>query len=240
VGKQYFCPNIFSPGFGFALLATPQGYSIYHAGTLSVRKPFANHYSLLANYTWSKSIDIETTVNLPNSPEDFTHINKDRAVGDNDIPHRFTLALLGEMPDKANPLLRNFKASIVTTAESARRFTINTGFDTNGDNFPFPDRVGLIGRNTYGGDNLVDLDFRIQRGFHFNEKVQGEASVEFFNLLNQVNVLDVDHVYGLADFAGTIPRQFGDGVGSRANPSFGSPKFVGPARQIQLSFRVLF
>jgi carboxypeptidase family protein len=240
VGKQYFCPNIFSPGFGFALLATPQGYSIYHAGTLSVRKSFANHYSLLANYTWSKSIDIETTVNLPNSPEDFTHINKDRAVGDNDIPHRFTLALLGEMPDKANPLLRNFKASIVTTAESARRFTINTGFDTNGDNFPFPDRVGLIGRNTYRGDNLVDLDLRVQRGFHFNEKVQGEASVEFFNLLNQVNVLDVDHVYGLADFAGAIPRQFGDGVGSPANPSFGSPKFVGPARQIQLSFRVLF
>jgi carboxypeptidase family protein/TonB-dependent receptor-like protein len=239
-GKPYFCPNIFSPGFGFALLATPRGFSIYHAGTLSVRKSFANHYSVLANYTWSKSIDIETTIDLPNSPEDFTHINRDRAVGDNHIPHRFTLALLGEMPDRGNPLIRDFKASIVTTAQSARRFTINAGFDTNGDNFAFPDRVGLIGRNTYGGDNLIDLDLRIQRGFHLGEKARAEGSVEFFNLLNQVNVEDVDHVYGLADFAGPVPQHFGDGIGSPANPSFGSPKFVGPARQIQLSLRILF
>jgi hypothetical protein len=243
-GKTRFCPM--DTGFGFALLATPQGYSIYHAGTVSVRKSFANHYSVLANYTWSKSIDIETTVNLPNSPEDYTHINKDRAVGDNHIPHRFTLALLGEMPDKANPLLRNFKAAIVTTAQSARRFTINAGFDTNGDNFPFADRVGLIGRNTYIGEKFVNVDFRLQRLFHFNEKVKGEGSVEFFNIMNRVNVEDVDHVYGAAGFItatgvpAPVPKQFGDGIGSDFNPSFGSPKFVGPARQIQLSFRILF
>ncbi len=239
-GKTFFCPNNFSPGFGFALLATPQGYSIYHAGILSVRKSFANHYSVLANYTWSKSIDIETTVNLPNSPEDFTHINRDRAVGDNHIPHRLTVALLGEMPDTVNPVLRHFNASIITTVQSPRRSTINAGFDTNGDNFPFPDRVGFIGRNTYVGDNFADVSLRIQRGFHFNEKVKGEGSVEFFNLLNKVNVEDVDHVYGLAEFAGPVPQRFGDGITSPGNPSFGTPKFVGPARQIQLSFRVSF
>lgn len=243
-GKTRFCPM--DTGFGFALLVTPQAYSIYHGGTLSVRKSFANHYSVLANYTWSKSLDIETTVNLPNSPEDYTRLDLDKAVGDNNVPHRLTVALLGETPEKWNPVLSNFKASIITTAQSARRFTINAGFDTNGDNFPFADRVGIVGRNTYIGEKFVNVDFRLQRLFHFNEKVKGEGSVEFFNIMNRVNVEDVDHVYGAAGFItatgvpAPVPKQFGDGIGSDFNPSFGSPKFVGPARQIQLSFRITY
>src|ERR1700680_4426915 len=52
------------PNFGFTLEATPTGYSIYHAGTLSVRKPFAYHYSILANYTYSKSIELSTDIQL--------------------------------------------------------------------------------------------------------------------------------------------------------------------------------
>ena len=39
-GVQGFVPA--DPIFGFALEATPTAYSIYHAGTLSVRKPFAH------------------------------------------------------------------------------------------------------------------------------------------------------------------------------------------------------
>jgi carboxypeptidase family protein len=243
-GKTRFCPA--DTGFGFALLVTPQAYSIYHAGTIGLRKAFTNHFSVLANYTWSKSLDIETTVNLPNTPEDFTHLNLDKAVGDNDTPHRFTIALLGESPQNWTPVLRDFKASIITTAQSARKFTINAGFDTNGDNFPFADRVGTLGRNTYVGSKFVNVDLRLQRDFHFTEKVKGEGSVEFFNLMNRVNVEDVDHVYGAAGFitetgaAAPVPKHFGDGIGSAFNPSFGSPKFVGPARQIQLSFRVTF
>ena len=46
---------------------------IYHAGTLSVRKPFAHHYSILANYTYSKSIDISTDIQLTDTPMDYLH-----------------------------------------------------------------------------------------------------------------------------------------------------------------------
>src|SRR5206468_7074502 len=66
------------------------------------------------------------------------------------------------------------------------------------------------------------------------------ASVEVFNLLNRPNVLDVDHVYGLADFAGPVPKEFGDHISSPGNPTFGSPKFAAEARQLQLSFRITF
>ena len=51
-GKQRFCPA--DTSFGFVLYVHPVGFSIYHAGTASLRKTFANHYSILANYTYSK------------------------------------------------------------------------------------------------------------------------------------------------------------------------------------------
>jgi hypothetical protein len=64
--------------------------------------------------------------------------------------------------------------------------------------------------------------------------------METFNVLNHVNVQNIDQVYGAADFLGRIPRQFGDGIGSPANPTFGTPNYTGPARQLQASLRFNF
>ena len=259
-GKEYFCnadttadcppppPNVGAPTpagpadptFGFVLYVKPSGFSIYNAGTLSLRKTFTHNYSILANYTFSKSIDIATTVNLPNTPENYLHPELDRAVGDNDVRNRFTLAFLTQSPGSWPVLLRDFKFSVLTSLQSARWYSINAGFDTNGDGFPFPDRVGISPRNSYKGDPYYDLDLRLQRVISFTERIKGEASIEAFNLFNRPNVLDVDHVYGLADFAGPVPKQFGDHVSSPANPGFGSPKFAADGRQLQLSFRITF
>jgi len=258
-GKEYFCdaattamcpppspPGVptaggpADPTFGFVLYVKPIGFSIYNAGTLSVRKAFSHHFNFLANYTYSKSIDISTTVNLPNTPENYLHPEYDRAVGDNDVRHRFTLAFLTESPKEWPLVVRDFKFSVLTSLQSARWFSINAGFDTNGDLFPFPDRVGTSPRNSYKGDPFYNLDLRLQRGIPFTERIRGEASFEVFNVLNRPNVEDVDHVYGLADFAGAVPKQFGDHISSPANPTFGSPKFASAARQIQLAFRITF
>jgi hypothetical protein len=66
------------------------------------------------------------------------------------------------------------------------------------------------------------------------------ASAEALNVLNRVNVQDVDQVYGAGEFGGPVPRSFGDGVTSPANPTFGTPTFAGAARQIQFSVKVKF
>jgi hypothetical protein len=124
--------------------------------------------------------------------------------------------------------------------ESSRAYTIFAGFDVNGDIYPFSDRVGAIGRNTYRGDPFYTTDVRIQRVFPLGERFKGEASFEVFNLFNRANVVDIDHTYGAPTFLGPVPQSFGDGVSSPANPTFGTPKFVAPARQIQLSFRINF
>ena len=228
------------PGFGFVLEVKPIGFSLYNAGTLSVRKAMSHHFNFLANYTYSKSIDISTTVNLPNTPENYLHPEFDRAVGDNDVRHRFTLAMLTETPKEWPVFVRDFKFSLLTSLQSARWFSLNTGFDTNGDLFPFSDRVGVSPRNSYRGDPYYDVDVRLQREFPFTEHIRGEISAEAFNLFNRPNVEDVDHVYGAPDFLGPVPKEFGDHVTSPANPTFGLPKFASEARQIQLSFRVTF
>jgi hypothetical protein len=237
-GVQNFAPA--DPNFGFSLEATPTGYSIYHAGTISVRKAFAHHYSILGNYTYSKSIDISTDVQLTDTPMDYLHPWLDRALSDNDMRHHFVLALMGDSPSTWSPVLRDFKVSMLNTLQSPRYYTVLAGFDVNGDGFPFSDRVGNIDRNTYRGDSSYTTDVRLQRVFNLSERLKAEASAEAFNLLNRRNVNGIDTVYGAPDFAGPIPRKFGDGVISPANPTFGTPNFVAPARQIQLSVRLNF
>ncbi len=237
-GVQDFTPA--DPNFGFALEATPTGYSIYHAGTASVRKVFSRHYSILGNYTYSKSIDIATDVQLTDSPMDYLHPGLDRALGDNDVRHHFVLTLMGESPSTWNPMLRNFKVSMLSTLQSPRYYTIFAGFDVNGDGFPFSYRVGNLGRNTYRGDPSYTTDVRLQKVFDFGERVKAEASAEVFNLFNRQNVSGIDTVYGAATFAGPVPRQFGDDVTSPTNPTFGAPNFVAPARQVQIAMRLNF
>ncbi len=237
-GVQNFTPA--DPNFGFSLIVAPTGWSIYNGGTLSLRKNFSQHYSILANYTYSKSLDIATDVQLGNTPYNYLNTKLDKARGDNDIRHRFTMALLTETPSTWNVVARNFKFSVLTTLQSPRYYTIWTGFDVNGDQYPFSDRVGTIGRNTYTGDSDYDTGVRLQRVIPFSERFKGELSLEVFNLFNRANVVDIDHVYGNPTFLGPIPQHYKDGISSPANPTFGSPKYAAPARQMQLSFRLNF
>jgi hypothetical protein len=248
-GQQHFSPVPQPPGappFGFVLYVKPIGFSLYDAGTASLRKAFSHHFNFLANYTFSKSIDIATTVNLPNTPLNYLHPEFDRAVGDNDVRHRFTLALLAETPKEWPWLLRDFKGSILTSLQSPRHFTINAAppqGDLNGDGFTFNDRMANLSRNTYLGDPYYDVDVRLQRSIPLGEKVKGEASVEVFNLFNRVNVQEINHLYvtpsPVGDFVGPVPQKFGDGI-TDVTGTFGQPKFVAPARQFQVSLRFSF
>lgn len=237
-GRQAFVPA--DPRFGFALIATPSGYSRYDGGTLSVRRNMANHFSVLANYTYSKSIDVATDVQLTDTPQDYLNPNADRATGDNDIRHRFVLAVMGESPAEWPLFLRDFKLSMLNTLQSPRYFSILAGFDVNGDGFPFNDRVGASPRNFYRGDSYYNSDLRLQRSFHTWDRLSTVASFEVFNLLNRNNVQDIDQVYGAPEFIGSVPREFGDHITSPANPTFGSPTFTSPARQMQFALRFNF
>ena len=237
-GRTSFVPA--DPRFGFALIATPTGFSIYNGGIVSVRKSFASHYSVLANYTYSKSIDIGTDVQLTDTPQNYLDPSADRSVGDNDVRHRATLSFVAESPKTWPEVLRNLRLSMLNSLQSPRYFSILAGFNVLGDGFPFSDRTGTVGRNSYRGPSNYDSDLRLQREFHPAEHLSVEASMESFNLFNHRNVQSIDQVYGAPDFLGPVPNRYGDGIGSPANPTFASPNFTGPARQLQSSLRLSF
>jgi hypothetical protein len=169
-GRQKFLPA--DPRFGFALYGTPSGWSIYHAGSLGLRKDMAQHYSILANYVYGKSIDIATENQLQDEPQDYLAPQLDRAVSDNDVRHRLVLTLMGQSPATWAAPLRNFEFSMLNTLQSPQYYSILAGSDVNGDGFPFNDRVGSIGRNSYRGASYYDTDLRLQRLFNITERLK--------------------------------------------------------------------
>jgi hypothetical protein len=237
-GRQKFLPA--DPNFGFVLYATPSGWSIYNAGFVSLQKDFARHYSVLANYVYGKSMDVATENQLQDEPQDYLNPALDRAVSDNDVRNRLVLTLMASSPASWGAPMRNFQFSMLNTLQSPQYYSILAGSDINGDGFPFNDRVGDIGRNSYRGDAYYDTDIRVQKLLSLNERVSVNLSAEVLNLLNRVSVQDVDQVYGNGEFLGPVPKAYGDGVASPANPTFGSPTFAAPARQFQLSLKLQF
>ncbi|HXE89824.1 MAG TPA: TonB-dependent receptor [Terriglobales bacterium] len=238
-GKQRLA--LADPNFGFAFLDEPAGYSIYHAGFITVNKRFSHHFNFTANYTWSKSIDNQTTIQYATGAENYLRKDLERAVSDNHVAHRFVLTGLADSPFR-HWLAKNWTLGLTTTLQTPRYQAVQVGFDVNGDGFPFTDRVGLLGRNTYQGDVFHNIDLRVQRDIPFtvsNSEAHLNFSFEVFNLFNRANVLDVNNIYGAPDLIGPEPRRYGDGVVG-ANPGFGQPRSIADARQLQFSVRLTF
>ena len=69
---------------------------------------------MLANYTYSKSIDLATDVQLTDTPQDYLNPNLDRAVGDNDIRHRFVFSILAMRDGVVPPTINLDNPSVET------------------------------------------------------------------------------------------------------------------------------
>jgi hypothetical protein len=215
----------------------------YHGATLQVIERMGKHFTLNANYTFSKSIDdgnFTTFINLPQNQFDY---KAERALSNQDVRHRFVANFTANAPTQGSPFLRDWIFSSIINVQSGRPFTIFAGFDANGDTNPVTDRVGTIGRNTYTGDPLRSWDARISRVLKLTEKMKLNVSVDAFNLLNRGNVDEVVSVYDAPVFLGSVPKHFGDGIGSPANPGsggFGAPRTMLNPRQLQFAAKLFF
>jgi hypothetical protein len=76
------------------------GTSSYHSGQFKLEKRFSQGLFVLASYTWSKSIDTMVS-NLDRGAlvqNVFLDPKSNRAVSDWDVPHRFSLSFVYELP----------------------------------------------------------------------------------------------------------------------------------------------
>jgi hypothetical protein len=113
------------------------GSSTYHAFQAKVERRFSQGLSLLASYTYSKSIDNASgpfsDARNANFPQNSYDVAAEKAVSDFDFPHRLSIAYLWAMPfgasrgklsnPRLNYLIEGWQAGGVFTTQSGPPFT---------------------------------------------------------------------------------------------------------------------
>ena len=148
-------PGIYGPGATAANInqrrpyarigPTSLGYSdsnsSYNSMQLTLQKRYSKGVSLLANYTWAKSIDYASfsSVSGNNGGPDPFDLRNSRGPSNFDLAHRVVISGLWEMPrlTKANSFLRlalgGWQQNGIFSAESGLPLTIVSGIDNNFD-----------------------------------------------------------------------------------------------------------
>jgi hypothetical protein len=79
--------------------SNPNGNSTYHALQTKIEKRFAADLSLLASYTWSKSIsDSHQIAGLGPGGQTYFNRRLEKAISTNDIPHGIAISYVFELP----------------------------------------------------------------------------------------------------------------------------------------------
>lgn len=156
-----YCPNaaaavLAAGGSLYDLLVTPGWWglssSVYHSLQAKFDHRFSHGFSLLANFTWSKLIDDSSSDwggfwSLDVLGQDFYNRRSERSVSAGDVPLRFTIAPIVELPfGHGKKWAQNGVASQVIGGWRV------TGIYTVSDGYPFG-----ITDNSYGYCNAAHL-----------------------------------------------------------------------------------
>ena len=184
-------------------------------------------------YTYSKSLN-NVGEFFFSSPINHYNIWQDYGRSDDDQRHR--LVFDGTAQTSTDPaksvwehISHGFQLSAMVQYYSALPFNITTGTTTiQGTNARPTVNGAFISRNAGTGFDFVNLNARLSRTFRLTERVRLEGIVEGFNLLNRVNGVTRNGVFG----TGAYP--------TNPSPTFGQTTSVGDPRTIQLALRFTF
>jgi hypothetical protein len=122
------------------LIGSPEGLDVggtasYQGLLLSLQHRFANHFTVLGNYTYSHCIsDLLTTILQGPTYLDPTNRKSDR--GDCpaiDVRHIFNLSVVAQSPKFSQRFLQMFagdwQLSVITSLRSGSSFAVTTGVD---------------------------------------------------------------------------------------------------------------
>ena len=152
------------------------GSSIYHALQAKVERRFSKGLSILASYTYSKSIDTASgpfsDTRNANFPQNSYDVATEKAVSDFNFPQRLSLAYIWNMPfgsttaklqsQRLNYLIQGWEVGSVLTVESGPPFTpvvsgnVSGADEINNDTVQSgvpidTDRPNVASRNFYPG-----------------------------------------------------------------------------------------
>ena len=118
------------PNFGRVSRTDAGANSSFHSLQLNVEKRFSRSYSILTNYTWSKTIDNLTNLNPFNR-------NAYRGLANQDVPHNFKFSNIWDIPRAsvdsaaARRLLHGWQVNTILVRQSPFPFSVNSGRDNS-------------------------------------------------------------------------------------------------------------
>ncbi len=202
------------------------GDAVYHAGTVSLTRRFADHLQFQVNYTWSHAIDDVLDFSSFNSSYFPTTPGKDRATSPYNIGQLFTASAVYTTPfhtDSGNLFLRllaNMSLSPIVNFHSGTPFEIfdspATGAAGNGLTqealnqarpFNAPRDSGVLPWN-YRWDMRLNKDIRLSKN---HEAVRLGLSVTAANILNHTNFTGVNGIFPAGNAAAALATPFPNG-----------------------------
>jgi hypothetical protein len=171
---------------------TAAASALYEGLILEAKKRFSDHFTLFANYTFSKAFDTSTDYNTDYGPQDPTNLGLDRALSEFDERHKVVVAGVFDSPLK-NPILAGFQLSPIFSYHSGHPFNLLAGTEVNGDNHTTNERPIGAPRDTGLGPNFVDFDMRLTWSHRISERATIRFTAEGFNIANHTNFASVNN-----------------------------------------------
>ena len=248
---------------GALQLASTDAWSKYHSMQLTLQKRWSHGFSVLANHTWSKSID-RTSANNANSattgPDPYNW-NRNVGVSDFDLRHRLVISGIWEAPAlrKQPALVRyalgGWQNNFILNAGTGLPLTINSGVDNafSGVGGQFADLTGVDWRLEGGRSK----EAQILRWFNpaaFTRNAVGTVGTGGRNQLREPGRWNLDYslfkgfrvsektkLQVRGEFFNVFNHaNLGAPVAGANNPNFARINTAGSPRIIQLALRLAF
>jgi hypothetical protein len=124
--------RIYAPDYASIANYESNGLSTYNSLQLTLNKRFSHGYSILANYTWAKSID-NLSIDTAGAVQNPFDLRSEKALSDFDTRRRFVTSFLWEIPSPkkgwARLAIGGWQLNGIFTISSGSPFNVVSGQD---------------------------------------------------------------------------------------------------------------
>jgi hypothetical protein len=230
----------------------------YNALQVTLKRRFSHGVTWLANYTYSKAIDIQDADQQTNTANTFTDSNNlalDRGPASFDKRQIFVVSALWALPNTqrwgfvGKQILSNWQINAITSYSSGSPFNITSGTDTNldGNN---NDRPNLVGNPALPSKTLAEYfntaAFKTPatglNGTFGRDVLYGRGPANWDMSFFKAFTIHEHHRLQLRTelFNAFNHANFGNPVAVLSNPNFGQTLSAGAGRVIQFGLKYSF
>jgi hypothetical protein len=172
------------------------GSSIYHGGTVSIKRQMTHGLYFRLGYTYAHAIDDgqdALVAGRPSTVQNSYAPSSERGNSVTDQRNRFVFSWIYEPRGVVQAagwirmLSSNWKSSGIITAGSGRPVNATVIGDANQDGNSSNDRLPGARRNSFVGPNYTTTDMRVSRKLYAKKGRRLELPAESFNLFNRLN-----------------------------------------------------